>query len=163
MEVSKSRNLSEEDYFSIIQKEWLSYKVRQLIYEKPEDKQKFEKWLDGKKVKIDSYANRKWVKSIFTSVTVRERYLNEFFPEFGMPNFEYKNEEHRIVSGKRDKFHYFNRGLEVVINGKTLKVSWNLPEEEMIEVREDSKIKRYPYTRVSRNIKHQLSKILPLI
>jgi len=83
-----------------------------------------------------------------------------FFNEFGLPNFEYKDEQARKITGHWDKFHYFRAGQEVEINEIKLPIRWNKPDSLEIEVSAFGKVDTIPYSLCKRNLKEILFKLL---
>lgn len=102
--VTKSRSLTKQEFFSIIQLEWISNKVRENIYERDCDKKRFNDICEMKKEKIDKYADRECVKSIFTSKEIKLKYIHRFLMD-GTVNFEYKDIFDKEKTGKWDKFY----------------------------------------------------------
>jgi hypothetical protein len=159
-DVTKSRNLSGEDYYDIVQLEWITWQVRHLIYDRPEDKEKYKKWAEGKKEKINEYSEKNGIKSIFNSPEIRDFYVGRFFNESGLPNFQYRSEDQRNQLSKWDKFHYFCKGLEVEVEGDLVTIYWNLLDENSVEVIENGKVKICPYNQIKRNFKKELLKTI---
>jgi len=158
--VQKSREIPKQEFYSLVQLEYLSYKVRELTYERELDKVRFADICRMKKEKIDKYAERELMRSIFNDLDYRKKYLDLFFNEFGLPNFEYKDEQARKITGHWDKFHYFRAGQEVEINEIKLPIRWNKPDSLEIEVSAFGKVDTVSYSQCKRNLKEILFKLL---
>jgi len=137
---NKSRHIPISEYYSILQLEYISFRLREAIYQKKYS-EKYKPYCEGKKEKIESIALQNCLPSIFNSETSREKYLGKFFNEFGLPNFTYKNEDSKEKMGKWDKYYYFSPGTSVkfkVEDSKDIQIGTivsNLIEEESVVVK----------------------------
>ena len=110
----KTRDISFPDYFSRKQLEFISYRTRFLIYtEREEDKIKFHEICDKVRKTIDDMAWKNMKKSIFSSDVMLKKYCDEFFNEFGMPNFQYRDAYQEKVKGHWDKWYWWYPGTEI--------------------------------------------------
>jgi hypothetical protein len=91
----------------------MCYRFRQLIYQRPFDKQKFADICLKKKEKIDQIALENCLPSIFKESGQQGRYLEKFFGQAGLPNFCYRDEYQSRVKGYWDIFYYFIEGSSV--------------------------------------------------
>ena len=158
--VQKSRDIPKQEFYSLVQLEYLSYKVRELTYERELDKVRFSDICRMKKEKIDKYAERELMRSIFNDLDYRKKYLDLFFNEFGLPNFEYKDEQARKITGHWDRFHYFRAGQEVEIDGVKFNIKWNKPDNLELEILNLGRVDTIPYSKCKRNLKEILFKFL---
>jgi len=108
----KSRNIPLTDYYSILQIEWLSYHIRRKLYRK-DFADNYNKICEGKKIKIEGISKKNCLPSIFTDQTHLSRYIGQLIPEFGIPNFQYKDKETEAKMKKWDIFYYFSKGSSV--------------------------------------------------
>lgn len=108
----KSRNIPLTDYYSILQIEWLSYHIRRKLYRK-DFADNYNKICIGKKDKIDGISNKNCLPSIFTDKEYLKKYIAQLVPEFGIPNFQYKDKETENKMKKWDIFYYFGKGASV--------------------------------------------------
>ena len=111
----KTREISFPDYFTRKQIEWISYKFREKIYDREYEKVKFNDICNKIKKTIDDMCFKNQKASIFTSETVKEKYLNMFFNDFGIPNQQYRDEYQRKVKGMWDRIYFFKVGFPVKI------------------------------------------------
>ena len=116
MEVN--RRISLPDYFTQLQLEYISYKLRSLIYKRDLDISKFCSICKGKKEKIEQIAYRNKLPSIFSSESQKEKYLKRFFGDGGFPDFKYRDEYQEKVKGKWDKLYFFVEGGKVFHKGE---------------------------------------------
>jgi hypothetical protein len=117
-ELGKSRDLPIGDYFSILQIEYICSAFRAKIYNREFDRKMFNDICKRKKEKIDSIAFRNKLPSIFDNENSKTKYINKFFPEWGLPNFQYRNKGQENSRGLWDKRHYFEIGSSVKIKNK---------------------------------------------
>jgi len=108
----KSRDISLSDFFTILQVEWLSYWTRAKIYKK-DFADNYAKICEGKRFKIESIAQRNNLPCIFTNSDYLKKYIDKFMPEYGLPNFQYKDQEIRDKMERWDKYYFFNKGCSV--------------------------------------------------
>jgi len=111
----KTRDISFPDYFTRKQIEWISYKFREKIYDREYEKKKFKDICEKIKKTIDDMCFKNQKASIFSSDALKEKYLNSFFNEYGLPNHSYRDEYQRKVKGMWDRIYYFKVGSPVII------------------------------------------------
>jgi hypothetical protein len=111
--IPKSREIPLTDFFFNLQLEYLSYKFRALLYERPEDICKFEEICNKKKEKIINIGFRSCHTHIFNDPHKLEILLKKFIPEWGMPNFCYRDDYQKRVKGHWDTLYYFQPGSSV--------------------------------------------------
>jgi uncharacterized LabA/DUF88 family protein len=125
-EKRKSRNIPLMDYYEILQLEFLSYYFRHEFYEREQDKQKYFDFCKKKKESIEQLAFRNCFPSVFNDETYKEKYLNKFLGEKGMPNFTYRDEHQKLHLGYWDRVYFFKKGSEVLYQGNVWEVLVNL-------------------------------------
>lgn len=114
----RTRVIPMSDYYTRLQLEYLSYRMRALTYQRGFDKKKFEDICAGKRKKIEQIALENRLPSIFNSSDQQSRYLSKFLNPAGCPNFCYRDDYQRKVKGYWDRFYYFGVGssVKVIIN-----------------------------------------------
>jgi len=112
--VTKSRDLSLTDFYSILQREYISYFIRSQIYP-PEYAKKYTNYCICKKDKIEKIGIKNCLPSIFNMCTLKERYVDSFFNEYGLPNFEYRDENSVKIMGRYDKEYFFSEGTSIKV------------------------------------------------
>ena len=84
----KTRNLSVAEYFLVIQKEYLIAEFRKKIYFSKNDKNYYQRVMNGKREKIEMISKRNRLDNIFNNATKMEEMRNELFDRLGKPKFE---------------------------------------------------------------------------
>jgi len=112
----KSRDISVGDLFTNLQLEYISYKVRELIYTRPEDKKKFNDICGKKREKIEAIASKNCLPTIFNNSNSQEKYSRSFFKDWGLPNFQYRDEYKKKVYGWWDPIYYFKDKVDIKYN-----------------------------------------------
>jgi hypothetical protein len=115
--LKKSREIPVLDYFSLLQLEYISYAFRFKIYIRPEDKKKFSDILRMKKEKIKTFSTRNCLPDIFNGDPVYlKKYMGKFFKtEFGLPNFQNRDDHKAEIYGRYDPYYYFAKGTQVKV------------------------------------------------
>jgi hypothetical protein len=111
---TKSRDLPITDFYSTLQREYISYFVRSKIYP-TEYAKKYENYCTLKRDKIEKIGLKNGLPSIFTLESIKNRYIDAFFNAFGLPNFEYRDDNSRKIMGKWDRVYYFGEGTSIKI------------------------------------------------
>jgi hypothetical protein len=109
----KTRVIPISDFYTRLQLEFISYRFRSMIYQRPFDRKKFEDICSKKKEKIDQIALENCLPSVFNDKGQRERYLRKFFKIEGIPSFCYRDDYQMKVKGHWDIFYYFIVGSSV--------------------------------------------------
>jgi hypothetical protein len=154
----KSRTIPVQEFYSNLQLEYLSYKLRETLYEREIDEKIFHDICKGKRGKISKYSIKNCVPSIFTSPETLNKYINIFLNDFGTPKFQYTPKNKNRLSFY-DKVYFFKEGVEIVFEGKFYNVLRNLPNSNEVEVLVDNSIKSMSYSKVSRDVRYILEKI----
>lgn len=116
MELKKDRNIPITDFYTNLQLEYLSYYMRGKVYKRPEDLKKFADICEKKREKIEGLSRKNCLPNIFNNELYRERYINLFIGEFGLPQFQYRDDYQRKVKGMWDRKYYFGEGVNVKVN-----------------------------------------------
>jgi len=131
----KSRDIPITEYFTNLQLEWISYKLRELTYDREIDRKRFHDICEMKKEKIEKFAFRNCCKSIFSSESMKNKYVNKFLGDgFGLPNFQYRDERQREVNGMWDKVHYFKNGVRIENQENEYEIKRNMPKMGKVQV-----------------------------
>lgn len=130
----KSRNLSIEEFVKVLQLEYLSYKLRSIIYEVPEFKKMNSDIAIKKKEKILNIAKRSRKGTIFDSDRNFETFWkNEFLQEYGLPKLQYSAKKEAVSHW--DKVYLFGEGQMITWKGVDYRIKHNNPNENVIEVK----------------------------
>lgn len=113
----KSRHISLFEFFEQLQLEYLVAELRAKIYTKTKDKRFWkDRVMVGKREKIDDIIGRNVsLVSIFNNDEERKRLSSLIYPDFGLPNFFYRDEEQRLELEIKDFYNYFKKNSEVLV------------------------------------------------
>lgn len=109
----EERKLSTYQYFEILQVEWLVADLRCRIFTAEKDKSFWHRVREGKRVKIESIAEKNKLPTIFTDDDLRRDLENRIYNDYSYPNFHYKDEAHKQAQGYWDLLNYYAKGVEV--------------------------------------------------
>lgn len=109
----KSRNLSVYEFFKILQLEWIVADLRVRIYPKKKDKEYWVKVKEGKRVIIESIAEKNHLPTIFSDDEMKRAFEALVYLAEGVPNFVYKDDINRNAQEPFDLLYYFHKGAEV--------------------------------------------------
>lgn len=107
------RKLSTYQYFEILQVEWLVSDLRCRIYQNEKDKGYWRRVREGKRVKIESIAEKNRLPTIFSDDDLKRDLENRIYNDYSYPNFHYKDEVHRQSQGYWDLLNYYSKDSEV--------------------------------------------------
>lgn len=160
---SKSRNLSINQLFEILQEEYIVCELRAKIYPQSlitkDNKEVSPKsfWLqmmDKKRDKINDIARRHSSPSIFDDKYVMELVKKRVIPEIGFPKFIYKDEYQKLLQEKWDRHNYYSVKSEVKVycEGTALVGTIELVNfaQEKIKVNINNSIKEFDINTVTR-------------
>lgn len=108
MQRNKTRNLSVAEYFIVIQKEYLIAEFRKKIYYSKNDKNYYQRVMNGKREKIEKISKRNHLDNIFNNEEKMYELRNELFDSKGKPVFE---------MSETDINNYYSVGNEFSFNG----------------------------------------------
>ena len=158
---TKSRDLSLTDFYSILQKEYIAYFVRSMIYP-PEYAKKYAAYCVCKKDKIDKIGTKNRLPSIFNMPSLKDKYVDAFLNAFGLPNFEYRDEDSRKIMGKYDKEYWFGEGTSIKIKTETETVLSvvikNLACANKVVAEVNGETRQYDYAFITRIISDNMIK-----
>lgn len=109
----QSRKLSTYQFFEILQVEWLVADLRCRIFTNEKDKSYWRRVREGKKVTIESIAEKNRLPTIFTDDSLKRDLEGRIYNEFTYPNFHYKDENHKQTQGHWDLMNYYAKNSEV--------------------------------------------------
>lgn len=153
--VAKSRNLPLIEFYSILQQEYISYFVRSKIYP-AEYAKKYVNYCACKKEKIEKIGTKNQLPSIFNVGSLRDQYIENFLSAYGLPNFEYRDDNSRRIMGKYDKEYWFGAGTSIKI--KTAEgviitiVTKNLSAVNKVVAEVNGEMKQFDYAYITRII-----------
>src|ERR1700752_3568898 len=88
----KSRNLSTYEYFHFLQGEGIVADLRTRIYPKKKDKEYWAKVKEGKRIAIETIAEKNHLPTIFSDDEMRLIFDQKVYLPEGVPAFTYKDE-----------------------------------------------------------------------
>jgi len=109
----RTRIIPISDYYTRLQLEYLSYRIRAAIYQRAFDKKKFTEICKKKREKIEQIALENCLPSIFNNTEQQRKYMGRFFGQTGFPNFCYRDDYQQSVKGYWDLYYYFIKGASV--------------------------------------------------
>lgn len=149
--LGKSRTIPIPEWFSNLQLEYLTYRLREEMYTRQEDVKKFGDIAKMKKDKILSVSLRQSLVSIFDCQKKRDRYVSEKFAnKSGMPNMQYTPKNIKPAS-YWDKYYFFQSGVEIYYQNKLYPILVNSPESESVEIKVGDKLMNVPYRNIKRD------------
>lgn len=141
METNDNR-ISHEQFLINLQLEYLTHRLRSLIYHKENYATVAADIAEKKRKKIKELGQKFRIKTIFdTDYNVKDFVSLYFWPERGLPNFQYKDEEQHRVQGNYDKWYLLFRGTKVTFKEKEVEIISNNPAREEVVVRTSQGIK----------------------
>lgn len=142
-----SRKLPVGDYLRVLQLEYLSNKLRALIYETPIFIKVKTDIAFKKQDKIKKLAKKINAFSIFDSPKFFDSFVErEFLNEFGLPNLQYGiDEEKNRKNAWWDKFYLFKPGTIVEYEGRDCKVLENDPDLNLLYLKTGLPDNENPY------------------
>lgn len=109
----KTRRQSVYEYFEALQLEWIVADLRYRISTKIKDKEFWRRVKEGKKVTIETIADRNQLPTIFTDLDMRAELEKRVYRNNTYPNFLYRNEEDKEAQGYWDLFHYYKHNADI--------------------------------------------------
>lgn len=134
--MEKTRQLSISEYLKILQLEYLTYKVRELIFDKPEFIKMNKDIANKKKEKIINLCEKFRLDSIFSSIEKFQDFWNNIFlNEFGLPNLQYSIvEEKKLSQVFFDKVYLLNKNTIVFYKNVECVVLYNNIEKNELSI-----------------------------
>lgn len=148
--MEKSRELSIDEYLKVLQLEYLTNKVRSLIFDRPEFVKMASDIAEFKKERIELLSKRHFKSSIFMST---EEFMNfyesEFLNPFGLPNFQYSNDKKRRASQRYwDVVHLLDKGQVVIYKDSEYPILGNNMKDRMVCIKINKKRKNVSYSKI---------------
>jgi hypothetical protein len=131
MEVMKSRTIDYKDWYTLLQAEYISYKLREFLYTRACDKKKFNDICLAKKRKIFDREMAIGSLSIFSEPILAARMVDNVFSEVGVPVFQYSpmaKDDYRFW----DKVYSFREGSIVIYEGMNFRVTKNISKAQQL-------------------------------
>lgn len=131
--MSKEVIKSQEEFIHKLEMEYLTHKLRSLVYRKMKYIKLSRDMALKKKEKIQALGVKFGIPTMFdTGVT---KFVNEhFWNECGLPNFSYKDGEQKRVQGNYDAWYLLYRGTVIMYNGEPCTVVSNNPSTRTVQV-----------------------------
>lgn len=143
--MEKSRSLTNEEFIKILQLEYLSCKLRSIIYDRPEFKKMNEDIAEKKKFKILDLSKKFLLPNIFELDEAFEFFWKkEFIQEYGLPNFQYNPKSKELIS-YWDKFYLLKPGETVIWEGTEYTIKANHPNENSVRILKNGVSSFVPY------------------
>ena len=114
--IKKDRDIPIGDYILLMQYEYISYRVRTMLWSNPLDTNKFKEIAEKKRIKIEKITSKNAIPTIFTNEKIKEQLLGNFFSEWGLPKFKYRDDYQRYNEKGRnrwDRYYYFRKDRDV--------------------------------------------------
>lgn len=146
-DMEKSRKISLEQFVINLQLEYLSCKLRSIVYNRVVELVKMYKDIaEKKKAKILNLKQRFRLGTMFDSdKAFSDFYLKEFLQEYGLPNLQYSEKTKKSVMFW-DRFHLLKPGTIVIYKGKEYKVKINHPNDDNVVIWVNDIPEQIPYT-----------------
>lgn len=148
-DMEKSREISLEQFVINLQLEYLSCKLRSIVYNRIESVELVKIYKDiaeKKKTKILNLKQRFRLGTMFDSdKAFSDFYLKEFLQEYGLPNLQYSEKTKKSVMFW-DRFHLLKPGTIVIYKGKEYKVKINHPNDDNVVIWVNDVPEQIPYT-----------------
>lgn len=148
-DMEKSRKISLEQFVINLQLEYLSCKLRSIVYNRIESVELVKIYKDiaeKKKTKILNLKQRFRLGTMFDSdKAFSDFYLKEFLQEYGLPNLQYSEKTKKSVMFW-DRFHLLKPGTIVIYKGKEYKVKINHPNDDNVVIWVNDVPEQIPYT-----------------
>lgn len=110
---SKTRDLSPYEYFQVLQTEWISADIRVRIYPNKRDKAYWTKVKEGKRQRIEAFAEKNHLPTIFTDEEMKRVFESKVYGESGVPHFVYKDDESKRAQRPFDLLYYYYKDAEI--------------------------------------------------
>ena len=122
-------------FLTSLQLEYLTHKLRSVIYQNQTYASVAADIAAKKRAKIEELSAKFHVDTIFTpGYDVSEFIEKNFWQPYGLPLFQYKDDEQRRVQGNYDNWYFFFRGTKVVYKGKLGIVLKNDPPQKTLVI-----------------------------
>jgi hypothetical protein len=103
----KTRSLSVQELFDVLQQEYIVCELRAKIYPITKHKEYWTDLMEKKKEKILNISKRNNLFSIFDNEKIKQGFEQKIIPEVGFPNFLYKDPTQKLIQEKWDIHNYY--------------------------------------------------------
>ena len=142
--MEKSRELSTDEYLKVLQLEYLTNKVRSLIFDRPEFVKMASDIAEFKKERIELLSKRHFKPSIFMST---EEFLNFYENEF--LNFQYSNDKKKRASQWYwDVVHLLGKNQVVIYKDGEYPILGNNMKDQTVYIQIGKKKKNVKYSEI---------------
>lgn len=133
----RSREGAHRDFLMKLQLEYLTQKLRSFIYTEEYSKVASE-IARKKRLKIEELSEKFGIETIFSDgFDVADFVEKNFWNPFGLPNFQYKDEEQKRIQHNYDCWYMFYRGSRVMYRGKEMRVLSNNPPMRELKITDE--------------------------
>lgn len=125
-----------QSFIISLQLEYLTHKLRSIIYRNQTYAGVAADIAEKKRSKIMELSSKFHVDTIFTPGFDVSKFVEEnFWQPNGLPLFQYKDEEQRRVQGNYDKWYILYRKTKVLYRGEEMEVICNNPSTQELKLR----------------------------
>lgn len=159
-EKKKSRSISAQDHYTLLQIEYLNYYCRLKTYKREVDVNKFLDICRMKREGIEYMSRKNCLPNIFKNEERLIKYIDKFLNEWGMPNFNYRDDYQKKVKGHWDKIYFFlNQPVTVRLSDKVTEkgiVSYVGTDSNTLTISMDDGKKKYQHKTNINNVRRDL-------
>lgn len=131
--MGKENIKSQEEFIYKLQMEYLTHKLRSMVYRKMKYVKLSTDMAKKKKEKILALGAKFGVKTMFDT-SVQQFVMDHFWNAKGLPNLSYKDDEQRRVQGNYDAWYLLYRGTVIMYNCDLCTVVSNNPTTRTVQV-----------------------------
>ncbi len=131
--MDKENIKSQEEFIYKLQMEYLTHKLRSMVYRKMKYVKLSTDMAEKKKEKILALGAKFGVKTMFDT-SVQQFVIDHFWNAKGLPNLSYKDDEQRRVQGNYDAWYLLYRGTVIMYNHDVCTVVSNNPTTRTVQV-----------------------------
>ena len=124
---------SQEEFIYKLQLEYLTHKLRSMVYRKMKYVKLSTDMAEKKKEKILALGAKFGVQTMFDT-SVQQFVKDHFWNDKGLPNLSYKDDEQRRVQGNYDAWYLLYRGTVIMYNCDFCTVVSNNPTTRTVQV-----------------------------
>lgn len=130
------QNSIQAEFLRKLQLEYLTQKLRSMVYREGQYTKIAEDIAEKKATKIKALGIKFGIKTMFET-GVDAWVTDNFWNAYGLPNLQYKDEEQKRVQGNYDAWYLLYRGTVVDYNGKEVTVVSNNPSNSSVRILSD--------------------------
>lgn len=121
------------EFLRKLQLEYLTQKLRSMVYKEGEYAKIAKEIADKKASKIKAMGVKFGIPTMFET-GIDDWVKQNFWTEFGLPNLQYKDDEQKRVQGNYDAWYLLYRGTTVMYRGSEVSVVSNNPSKQSIKI-----------------------------